>query len=189
MAAIVKVDVTNRLSYLKPILTTWTEFLGQLSMSVPQTKGRYYLESTLVSLLAGSAWANCAQALTEVKIKRTSSTGPDKWGRLDLLMHVAGQRIALEAKLEWGSEFVAKSLSQRLDTTCAELRSVAGSEADVLLGAVFYVPWWNDDQQKAALESKVLNRYDAYTADAKACYYDRQLDYPGAIVLLREGAP
>jgi hypothetical protein len=177
------------LVFLKSTVETWVDRLQLVSKSFPQKQNSYYLESTLVSLLAGSAWANGLSALTEVKTKRAPMNVPEGTGRLDLLMQDSDRRIALEAKLIWNSELIIDNVMGTLSAACTEVISISGIKAQILLGCVFFVPWWNSKDQKEKLKSMTIDRYVNLKVDLKACYYDQTLDFPGAILLASIARP
>ena len=189
MQAIKRVDVDATLEFLRPTLTTWVERLELASKSFPQAQSSYYLEPTLVGLLAGSAWANGLPAITEVKIRRTPTNTPERGGRLDLLMQDGDRRIAIEAKIIWDSELSFDHVMGSLADACAEVISISGGRAQLLLGGVFFVPWWNHDGQRRNLKSMTVDRYDDLKTDVKACYYDPIIEFPGAIFAARIARP
>jgi hypothetical protein len=189
MQAIKRVDADVKLEFLRATVTTWVKRLESVSKNFPQDQRSYYLESTLVGLLAGSAWANGLQAITEVKIRRTPTNAPERAGRLDLLMQEGERRVALEAKLIWDSEMIVDHVMGSLADACAEVISISSVSAQLLLGSVFFVPWWNHHGQKRNLRSMTIDRYDDLKADMKACYYDPSLEYPGAIFAARIASP
>lgn len=177
------VEVSAPLDFLRPMLTTWADRVELVSQSFPQAHHSYYLEPTLVGLLSGSAWTHGMPSITEVKIQRTLQGSPNRAGRLDLLMHHGKMRIALEAKLIWDSELIPGNVLNALSTACAEVISISGNRADILLGGVFFVPWWDNEAQRQNLKSRVLDPYEHLQLDIKICCYDPAIDFPGAMFM------
>ena len=62
MSVLKDIQVSEPLSILKSTLMDWVDRVEMISNSFPQSQDKYYLESTLVSLLAGAAWSNEIQA-------------------------------------------------------------------------------------------------------------------------------
>ena len=175
--------VAKQLQFLEPTLTTWVERLEVISQSFQQAPERYYLESTLVGLLAGAAWSNEIQAITEVKIKRITDDLKNRSGRLDLLMASQdGGHVALEAKIIWDYELVEENIVNGLNQACTEVSSIQDDVAETRIGVVFFVPWWNSEDEHERLSDLVLPRLENVKADIKACYYNPQYRYPGAIL-------
>jgi hypothetical protein len=181
MHTIKRIDIDPSLEFLRATITTWVDRLGSVSKIFPQCESKYYLEPTLVGLLAGSAWANDLPAITEKKIKRIANGSPEKSGRLDLLIQKGELCIALEAKLIWDCELSVDHVRESLAEACSEVKSISDVNAQILLGGVFFVPWWNNGDQKRSLKIRTVDRYDDLKADVKACYYDPAIEYPGAI--------
>jgi hypothetical protein len=150
------VEVVERLNFLKPLLATWVDRVEAITESFPQSEQVYYLEPTLVGLLAGAAWSNGLQAITEVKSKRAGSSGKEAGGRLDLLIKAPTCRVALEAKLIWDHILVPSNIDGSLSGAGREVISIVDGAVDILLGGVFFVPWWRSENQKRQLESNVL---------------------------------
>lgn len=157
--------------------------MEQLCRSCPQTSERYYLEPTLVALLAGSAWSNDIQAITEVKVKRLNKDGNPNNGRLDLLMISGEQRVALEAKIMWDWILLPENVEETLQTACAEAASIRDLIAEIRIGIVFFVPWWNDEKQQEELSASVIQDLSKVTADVKAFCCSPEFSYPGAILI------
>jgi len=184
MMSIIKyVETTNRLRFLEPTLQTRVNRLEKLCRSCPQSTERYYFEPALVALLAGSAWSNDIQAITEVKVKRLNGDGNMNDGRLDLLMISGGQQVALEAKIVWDWVLIPEHMEDMLKTACAEAASIQGDIAEIRMGIVFFVPWWNDEKQRGDLSDSVIQNLSKVTADLKAYCWNHELSYPGAILL------
>jgi hypothetical protein len=183
MSIIQEVEVSSSVDFLRATLTTWVERVGLVSKAFRQAEDSYYLEATLVGLLSGAAWANGHETITEVKIRRSDASGPDRGGRLDFLMHHGETRIAIEAKLIWDSEFIHRNVMDSVNTACSEVVSISGDRADVLLGGVFFVPWWNTGAQKGKLGANTLKPFQELKTDIKACFYDPALDYPGVMLV------
>ena len=78
MNAIKRVEVRDPLNFMKPVVETWADRVALVSRSFPQSQSSYYLESTLVSLLSGSAWSRGVPAITEVKFKRVSASSQQR---------------------------------------------------------------------------------------------------------------
>ena len=189
MKCIKDVEVRESLLFLRPTLSTWVDRIEQVSRSFVQSKDGYYLEPTLVGLLAGAAWANGVPAITEVKIKRSTGNSPEPNGRLDFLANYPEGRIAIEAKLIWDCMLVGTHVMATVRDACSEVLSVSRGKAEILLGAAFFVPWWNHEGQKAALEGKVLTPYEELRADIKACFYDPAIEFPGVILIAQLAQP
>lgn len=183
MNAFKHVEVSKQLLFLKPTLTTWVDRVEVISRSIPQTQEKYYLEPTLVGLLAGAAWSNGIQAITEVKVKRTDKDRKENGGRLDLLMLSGEHRLALEAKIMWDSTLEQKNIMDELQNACTELSSIQGDIAEIRIGAVFFVPWGNNKSEQEQLSGNVLQPLSQVRVDVKACYYNPEFNYPGAILL------
>jgi Ni,Fe-hydrogenase III small subunit len=183
MKTVKYVEVIDGLRFLEPMLLTWVSRLEQICRTVPQTPDMYYLEPTLVALLAGSAWSNGIQAVTEVKIKRSGRDGKANDGRLDLLLITGEKRVAVEAKIVWDWTLIPENVMDTLQTACAEVTSILGHIAERKMGIVFFVPWWNDNNQKEQLFDSVTHALSEVPVDVKVCCCNPDLDYPGAILL------
>jgi len=177
------VEVGEQLLFLRPMLTTWVDRVEQISRSFPQTQEKYYLEPTLVGLLAGAAWSNGIQAITEVKVKRTGKNRKDNGGRLDLLMLSDNHRVALEAKIIWDWTLIQENIMDVLQYACTQVSSIQNDLAELMIGAVFFVPWWNNESQREQLSVNVLQSLSQVRVDVKAYYYNPEFNYPGAILL------
>ena len=69
-----------------------------------------------------------------------------------------------------------------LRNACTEVSSIQDDIAKTKMGAVFFVPWWNDKNQQEQLRSSIVQALSEVRVDVKACYCSPELDYPGAIL-------
>lgn len=179
---LMQIELSDRFEVLRPVLETWCDRIKTITAFFPQSGQRYFLEPTLVGLLAGAAWSHDMQAITEVKCKRISN----KRGRLDLLIRSSAGSIAMEAKIVWDHEFAPKAVEELLKTACSEVASIVDCDADIKLGGVFFVPWGNNNYQASQLEDNVLKPLTQIKVDVKALSYDRTAEYPGVALLARQ---
>jgi len=177
------VEVGEQLLFLRPTLMTWVDRVEQISRSFPQSPDQYYLEPTLVGLLAGAAWSNGIHAITEVKVKRTGKDRRENGGRLDLLMLSGEHRVALEAKIIWDWTLIQENVMDELQNACNEVSSIQDDIAELRIGALFFVPWWNNKSQQEQLSGNVVQPLSQVRVDVKACYCNSEFNYPGAILL------
>jgi hypothetical protein len=181
-----EVELSSTLEFLRPVFTTWVDRVAIISREFPQRERQYYLEPTLVGLLAGAAWSNGMQALTEVKVRRRSLNDKTVGGRLDLLIRSSEGTLAMESKIVWRHEFNQADVANYLDDAEREVRSLEGTDTDLRLGAVFFVPWWRSKSERARLAPNVLEPLATTRVDLKAVCYDTDAEFPGAVLLARQ---
>jgi predicted phage-related endonuclease len=175
----------EKLSFLQKTFETWSNRIDTVTTVFQQSEGQYFLEQTLVSLLAGSAWVNNLQAITEVRVKKRTSEGKQKPGRLDLLIRDGIRCIGVEAKIVWDSEVVEKTISSYLDDACNQLKIIQEEHYSIKVGLVFFVPWWTRMAQRNEFTKTILHEVLKIKTDLMIGFYNDKLDFPGVIVFGR----
>jgi hypothetical protein len=183
------VEVVQRLDFLKPVLVTCVDRVAAITESFPQSEQRYYLEPTLVGLLARAAWSNGLQAITEVKSKRLGSNGREVGGRLDLLVQAGAYRVALEAKTVWDHVLIPANMVSTLSDARREVLSITVGAGEIMLGGVFFVPWWRSESRKRQLEANVLTPLAQLKVDIKPVSYNSDAEFLDAILLAQFATP
>lgn len=128
------------------------------------------------------------QAITEVKIRRTSRGNNEVNGRLDLLIQSKAGRIALEAKICWDHMLIPAVIHDWLDGVCSEVRSIERGAGDIMLGAVFFIPWCRTQAEKSQLTDNVAQSFANVRAEIKGIYFDSETEYPGVMLFARESS-
>ena len=70
-----------------------------------------------------------------------------------------------------------------------EVLSITGGAGEIMLGGVFFVPWWRSERQKRQLAASVMTPLAQLQVDIKAVSYNSDAEFPGAILLAQCATP
>jgi len=93
-------EVSKDAEDIRGLLHEFLQLYSLAALTFPQTRGRWYVEQSLTSLLVAAGWRLNIPCLAEAKTQRSGIAG-DRDGRADVLMSLGGALTAFESKIHW----------------------------------------------------------------------------------------